>query len=70
MKQRVRSELRKRKRQIECRLGNAAPSADAGRPVLSSHRPHYEMARRTRAMPLGHHPQIFSTRAIPPIVGR
>ena len=53
MKQRVRSELRKRKRQIEWRLENAAPSADAGRPVLSSRRPHYEMAERTRAMPHG-----------------
>jgi len=53
VKQRVRSELRKRKRQIERRLENAAPSADAGRPVLGSRRPHYEMAERTRAMSLG-----------------
>ncbi len=53
MKQRIRSELRKRKRQIEQRLENAAPSTDAGHPVLSSRRPHYEMAERTRAMPHG-----------------
>ena len=53
MKQRVGSELRKRKRQIERRLENAAPSNDAGRPVLGLRRPHYEMAERTRAIPHG-----------------
>jgi hypothetical protein len=49
VKQRIRSALRKRKRKIERRLANAAPSTDSGRPVLGQLRPHYEMARRTRA---------------------
>ena len=53
MKQRVRSELRKRKRQIERRLEGAAPSSDRGSPVISRRRPHYELAERTRAMPHG-----------------
>ena len=53
MKQSVRSELRKRKRQIERRLEGAAPSSDRGHPVISRRRPHYELAERTRAMPHG-----------------
>lgn len=53
MKKRIRYELRKRKLQIERRLENAAPSNDTGRPVISSQRPHYEIAERTRAMPHG-----------------
>ena len=53
MKQSVRYELQKRKRQIERRLGKAAPSDDTGHPVLGQQRPHYEIAKRTRAMPHG-----------------
>ena len=53
MKQRVRSELRKRKRRIERRLEKAAPSTDTGQPVLSPRQPRYEMAERMRAMAHG-----------------
>jgi Transposase DDE domain group 1 len=53
VKKSVRSELRKRKRQIERRLEDAAPSKDTGRPVISARRPHIEIAERTRAMPHG-----------------
>ena len=50
MKQSIRHELQKRKHQIERRLKSAAPSEDTGRPVIGQQRPHYEIARRTRAM--------------------
>jgi hypothetical protein len=53
VKKSVRYELRKRKRQIERRLKNAAPSDDSGHPVLSQQRPRYEIAKRTRAMAHG-----------------
>ena len=49
MNQRIRSELRKRKRKIERRLRAAAPSSDSGRPVIRQGRPRYEMARRISA---------------------
>ena len=53
VKKSVRYELRKRKRQIERRLKNAAPSDDSGHPVLSQQRPRYEIAKRTLAMAHG-----------------
>ena len=49
MNQSIRYELQKRKHNIERRLKNAAPSNDRGCPVLGRQRPHYEIARRTRA---------------------
>ena len=53
VKQSVRYELQKRKRNIERRLKMAAPSDDTGHPVLGQQRPRYEFAKRTRAMPHG-----------------
>jgi hypothetical protein len=49
VKQSIRYELQKRKQNIERRLKNAAPSSDRGCPVIGRQRPHYEVARRTRA---------------------
>jgi len=49
VKRSIRSEIGKRKRQIEQRLKAAAPSPDKGRPVLGQQRVRYEIAKRIQA---------------------